>query len=149
MRQSISRLDGEHPLERRRGLLQLALVLEGEAEIVADARVIEPGLQDAAVKSFRLGQSPGALEGKGFSQLGFEGGGWRGGRDLGNIHWIPAQLHAGRIAGPSPNTGRIRNRSDRNRSYWKRSKRVTTGAGPDLAFRSIAKVILWPSRLAL
>lgn len=96
MRQSISGLDGKHPLERRRGLLQLALVLEGEAEIVADAGVIGPGLQEAAVKSFRLSQSPGALEGKGFLQRGFEGRGRRGGRGHGNTCWIPAQLHARR-----------------------------------------------------
>ena len=96
MRQSIIGLDREHPLERRRGLFQLALVLEGEAEIVADAGVIGPGLQEAAVKSFRLGQSPGALVGKGFLQRGFEGRGWRGGRGHGITRWIPAQLHARR-----------------------------------------------------
>jgi hypothetical protein len=32
------------------------LILEGEAEVVADAGVIGPRLQDAAVKSFRLGR---------------------------------------------------------------------------------------------
>ena len=96
MRQSISGLDGEHPLERRRGLVQLALVLEGEAEIVADARVIGPVLQNAAVKAFGLGQPPGALVGEGFLQRGFKRRGLRADRGHGNTRWIPAQLHARR-----------------------------------------------------
>jgi len=37
MRQGVIGSHGEHPLECRGGLLQLALILEGETEVVADA----------------------------------------------------------------------------------------------------------------
>ena len=99
MRQRIIGLDGEHPPECRRGLVQAALILQREAEIVADAGVIGPRLQDAAVKALRLGQSPGALVGKSLSQRGLECRGLWGDHGHGNRDSVLAQLVLAQLYG--------------------------------------------------
>ena len=61
MRRGIVGRNRNDPPEHGRRLVQLALILEGDAESGVGARVTGPVSQNTAIKSFRLRQPPAAF----------------------------------------------------------------------------------------
>ena len=72
MRRRVIGRDRDHPAEHRERFVNLALVPEGDAEIVAGGGMIGLDLQDAPVNILRLRQAPGLVMHHGLPQRRFE-----------------------------------------------------------------------------